>query len=62
MWQELGVALALLLIVEGILPFINPAGMRRMLEAMTRLSDSQWRFAGLSSMLLGLILLYILRH
>jgi hypothetical protein len=51
----------LLLIVEGILPFLNPAGLRRALLALAQLSDPQLRFAGLTSMLLGVLLLYILR-
>jgi uncharacterized protein YjeT (DUF2065 family) len=61
MWRELGVAVALLLILEGILPFANPSGLRRLLAAMSELSDTRLRFAGLTSMLLGLGLLYILR-
>ncbi len=60
MWQELGVVAALLLIVEGIMPFANPARLRRMLVAVSELNDGQLRFAGLSSMLLGVLLLYIL--
>lgn len=61
MWSELGVAVALLLVVEGILPFANPTGVRRMMAAMSQLSDGQLRFAGITSMLLGVVLLYILR-
>ncbi len=59
MWQDLGVALALFLIIEGIVPFINPAGLRAALQAINQLSDQQLRFAGFTSMLLGLLLLYI---
>ena len=61
MWNEIGVAMALLLVVEGILPFANPEGLRRMLRAVSELSDTQLRFAGFGSMLLGVALLYILR-
>ena len=61
MTHELGVAVALLMIVEGIVPFANPAGLRRMLQALSQLNDAQLRFAGLTSMLLGVVLLYILR-
>ncbi|HEX9626412.1 MAG TPA: DUF2065 domain-containing protein [Acidiferrobacterales bacterium] len=60
-WQELGLVLALLLVVEGILPFANPAGLRRLLLALVELSDAQLRFAGLTSMLLGLVLLYAVK-
>ena len=59
MWQELGIGAALFLIIEGVLPFVNPAGLRSALEAMTRLSDQQLRFAGFTSMLLGVLLLYV---
>ena len=60
MWHELGVAIALLLILEGIFPFINPDGMRRTLLAISRLPDQPLRFAGLTSMLIGLVLLYVI--
>jgi hypothetical protein len=62
MAYELGLALALLLVVEGIFPFLSPTALRRMLTAMHELSDTQLRGAGLASMLLGLLLLYILRY
>ena len=58
MWHELGVAIALLLILEGIFPFINPDGMRRTLLTISQLPDQPLRFAGLASMLIGLVLLY----
>lgn len=50
-------ALALMLVFEGLLPFISPAAWRRMFERATQLSDGQLRFIGLSSMLAGLLLL-----
>ncbi len=59
--RELWVALALLLIVEGIFPFLSPQGLRRALLALSEFSDAQLRFAGITSMLLGLVLLYLLR-
>ena len=61
-WQELAAAVALLLVLEGIFPFLIPAGLRRTLLALGSLSDQQLRFAGLTSMLLGLILLYIVNN
>jgi uncharacterized protein len=60
MWHELGVAIALVLILEGIFPFINPDGMRRTLLAISQLPDQPLRFAGLTSMLIGLVLLYVI--
>ena len=62
MWHDLAVALALLLVLEGIFPFINPAGLRRALAALSGMRDTQLRFAGLTSMLLGLVLLYIVNR
>jgi uncharacterized protein YjeT (DUF2065 family) len=54
MWHDLGVALALLLVIEGIFPFISPASMRRTLQAISQMPDQPLRIAGLTSMLLGL--------
>lgn len=61
MWQDLLVALALLLVIEGVLPFLNPDGFRRTLMMVSRLDDSSLRFAGLTAMLLGCLLLYVVR-
>ena len=54
-------ALALMLVFEGVLPFLSPTLWRRMFEKATRMSDGQIRFIGLSSMLVGLLLLFIWR-
>jgi len=62
MWHELWIALALLLIVEGIFPFLSPDGVRKALAAIHQLSDSQLRFAGMTSMLVGVALLYIINR
>jgi uncharacterized protein len=62
MWHDLSIALALLLIVEGVLPFLSPEGLRKMLVAIHQLSDSQLRFAGLTSMLIGVVLLYVFNY
>lgn len=62
MWHDLWIALALLLIVEGIFPFLSPDGLRKALAAIHQLSDSQLRFAGMTSMLVGVVLLYIINR
>lgn len=59
MWHSLLAAFALLLIIEGILPFINPEGMRKAMLLISQMSDHQLRFAGLTSMLIGVVLLYL---
>jgi hypothetical protein len=61
MGQELAVALALVLVLEGIVPFLSPPALRRMLAGVQELSDRQLRAAGLASMALGVALLSILR-
>jgi hypothetical protein len=60
MWDTLFSALALMLVFEGLLPFLSPQRWRRVFEQATRLSDGQLRFLGLSSMLGGLIVLLVL--
>jgi len=52
-------ALALMLIAEGLLPFINPRGWRSVFERATQLSDGQIRFVGLLSLVAGLVLLLV---
>lgn len=54
-------ALALMLVFEGLLPFLSPGAWRRVFEQATKLSDGQIRFIGLSSMVLGLLLLALWR-
>ena len=58
MWHDLAVALALLLVLEGILPFLKPDTLRKALLKMTEMEDSKLRFGGLTSMLAGVLLLY----
>ena len=50
-------ALALMLVVEGVLPFLAPTAWREAFVRMTQFSDGQLRFMGLFSMLAGLLLL-----
>ena len=51
-------ALALMLILEGVLPFLAPSLWRDTFRRITQMSDGQIRFVGLSSMLIGLLILY----
>ena len=57
MWHDLLVAFALLLVIEGIVPFLSPDAMRRALLMAIQMSDNALRFMGLSSMLIGVLLL-----
>jgi uncharacterized protein YjeT (DUF2065 family) len=52
-------ALALVLILEGLLPFLNPGAWRRVFERALQMSDDQIRLLGLSSLAAGVVLLLI---
>ena len=52
-------ALALMLIFEGLLPFLTPGTWRSAFQKATQMSDGQIRFVGLSSMLIGVVLLFL---
>ncbi|MFL6661209.1 MAG: DUF2065 domain-containing protein [Rhizobacter sp.] len=56
-WDLLFSALALMLVVEGLLPFFNPKMWRTVFERATRMTDGQIRFLGLSAMVAGLVML-----
>jgi len=59
LWELLLGAFALMLVVEGLLPFVSPTRWRAVFEQAMKLSDGQIRFVALSSMLSGLALLYL---
>lgn len=61
MEQTLLLAFALMLVIEGILPFVAPKVWRETFRRVTELADGQIRFIGLSSILLGVVLLNIFR-
>ena len=61
MSTSLLVAFALMLLLEGVLPFLAPAAWRETFRRLTQLTDGQIRFLGLVSMLIGLILLLVFR-
>ena len=58
-WQVFPAAIALVLVIEGALPFLSPARWRVMLSAVARLDDASIRRFGLGSMALGVALLYL---
>ncbi len=61
MWTDLLTAVALVFILEGILPFLNPEWMKRVFLAALQMNNSSLRFIGISSMLFGVLLLYVVR-
>jgi uncharacterized protein len=56
-WDLLFGAFALMLVVEGVLPFVSPPRWREVFERAAKLSDGQIRFIALASMLSGLAML-----
>jgi hypothetical protein len=58
-WDIALSACALMLIAEGLLPFLSPASWRRVFEKAMQMSDGQLRFLGLTSMLAGLAMLFV---
>ena len=60
-WSEILTALALLLVIEGMLPFVKPGRYKQLVAQIVRLSDSQLRVYGLSAMIAGILLLFFVR-
>ncbi|MGD2020126.1 MAG: DUF2065 domain-containing protein [Thiohalocapsa sp.] len=60
MWHDLLVALALLFVIEGVLPFLAPNLMRRVLLEVARQDNRSLRVSGLVSMLAGVAFLYLI--
>lgn len=61
MWQSLATALCLVLVLEGLMPFLAPGPWKRMLASVSLMGDRQLRIAGLLCMLMGTACLYLIR-
>ena len=59
MTSSLLLAFALMLVLEGMMPFLAPAAWRETFRRLIQLTDGQIRFVGLTSMLIGLVLLML---
>lgn len=60
-WQDFFSAVALVLILEGILPFISPDALRKTYKRMMEMGDTTVRISGFVSMIAGVILLTFVR-
>ena len=60
-WSDLLAAVAILLVLEGLLPFMNPNGTRRVFARLAAINNTELRAAGCISLVLGLVLLYLVR-
>lgn len=61
MLNSLLLAFGLMLVIEGLLPFLAPRTWRETFRRVTEFSDGQIRFIGLSSVLMGVTMIWILR-
>ena len=59
MWSDILTAFALVLVIEGVMPFMNPGALRRMIVLVAQMDDATLRVIGLTSMLSGVLLLYL---
>jgi uncharacterized protein len=60
-WSDLLAALAILLVLEGLLPFLNPGATRRVFAQLAMLGSTELRVAGCASIVLGMLLLFYVR-
>jgi uncharacterized protein YjeT (DUF2065 family) len=58
-WQVFPAAIALVFVVEGVLPFLSPRSWRTMIATVAALDDRSIRRFGLGSMLFGVVMLYL---
>ena len=59
MWDDLIRAIALVLVIEGMMPFLSPDGWRQAMIQAGRLTDKTLRSIGFASMMIGLLVLYL---
>lgn len=59
-WHELAIAVCLMMVIEGIIPFLAPQRWRQMVQYLADIDDKSMRLMGLLSMLIGTALLYII--
>ena len=61
MWQDVFTAFALYLVIEGMIPFIGPNRFRQAVVEIAKLGDNHLRATGLTVMIAGLVLMFIVR-
>lgn len=59
MWREIGIAISLMLVIEGIIPFLYPERWRQLVATLAEIDNNTLRLVGLGSMIAGLVLLYL---
>lgn len=59
MWNNFLIAIALMLVIEGVIPFLNPDTFKKSLMLIIQMDNKNIRIAGFFSMIAGVVLLYI---
>ncbi|MDH3342560.1 MAG: DUF2065 domain-containing protein [Gammaproteobacteria bacterium] len=59
MWEDFVRAIALVLVIEGMMPFMSPDGWRQAMSQAARMSDKTLRTIGFVSMMIGILVLYL---
>jgi uncharacterized protein YjeT (DUF2065 family) len=59
MWRDIGIAISLMLVIEGIIPFLYPGRWRQLVAALSDIDNASLRLMGLGSMIAGVVLLYV---
>lgn len=62
MWNEILIAGALMLVLEGILPILNPKLFKQMMLRAAEMSEQELRWSGLVSMIFGAVLIYVFKN
>jgi len=62
MWNELLVAAALMLVLEGLLPTLNPKAFKKTMLEAAKMNDQQLRWSGIITMIIGAIAIYVLKN
>lgn len=60
MWREIGIAISLMLVIEGIIPFLYPGRWRQLVATLADIDNATLRLIGLGSMMTGIVLLYLI--
>jgi uncharacterized protein len=60
-WSDLLAALAILLVLEGLLPFLSPVATKRVMAQLSQMAERELRIAGVVSVIAGLVLLFLVR-
>jgi len=62
MWNELLIAGALMLVLEGLLPILNPKLFKKVMLDASKMNEQQLRWSGIISMIIGAIAIYVLKN